>query len=199
MKGILGKKLGMSRVINADGNYIPVTIIECSPNTIHQLKTVEKDGYNAMVLGYDPRKKPTKTKKFYYLREVKVDSLDQLEKGKSVEVSAVFNEGDRIAVTGVTKGKGFQGVMKMWNYHGGPGSHGSHFKREPGSVGARAKPGKIHVGKKMATHMGSDTQTLKSSIAYIDAEKHLIGIKGPVPGSINSYVTIKKLHINAPK
>lgn len=193
MKGILGKKLGMTRVVKEDGNYIPVTIIQCSPNVIHQLKTADKDGYNAVVLGFEARKKPTKTKKFYYLKEVKVDSLDQLEKGKSVELASVLAEGDLITVTGVTKGKGFQGVMKMWNYHGGPRSHGSHFKREPGSVGARAKPGKIHRGKRMATHMGSDTQTLKSSIAYIDAENHLVGIKGPVPGSINSYVTIKKI------
>jgi large subunit ribosomal protein L3 len=193
MKGILGKKLGMTRVVKEDGNYIPVTIVQCSPNIIHQLKTTDKDGYNAIVLGFDARKKPTKTKKFYYLKEIKVDSLDQLEKGKSIDLAAVLTEGDLIAVTGVTKGKGFQGVMKMWNYHGGPRSHGSHFKREPGSVGARAKPGKIHRGKRMATHMGSDTQTLKSSIAYIDAENHLVGIKGPVPGSINSYVTIKKL------
>jgi large subunit ribosomal protein L3 len=193
MKGILGKKLGMTRVVKADGNYIPVTIVQCSPNVIHQLKTSEKDGYNAVALGFEARNKPTKTKKFYYVREIKVDSLDQLEKGKAIELSTVLAEGDLIAVTGVTKGKGFQGVMKMWNYHGGPRSHGSHFKREPGSVGARAKPGKIHRGKKMATHMGSDTQTLKSSIAYIDLENHLVGIKGPVPGSINSYVTIKKI------
>lgn len=193
MKGILGKKLGMTRVVKEDGNYIPVTIIECSNNVIHQLKTTEKDGYNAMVLGYAALKHPSKTKKFYHVKEVKVDTLDQLEKGKTLDVASVLAEGDRIAVTGTTKGKGFQGVMKMWNYHGGPGSHGSHFKREPGSVGARAKPGKIHLGKRMATHMGNDTQTLKSSIAYIDAEKNLIGIKGPVPGSINSYVTIKKL------
>jgi large subunit ribosomal protein L3 len=193
MKGILGKKLGMTRVVREDGNYIPVTIVQCTPNVIHQLKTAEKDGYNAVVLGFDPKRKPTKTKKFYYLREIKAETLDQLEKGKSVDIAGIFVEGDLVAVTGTTKGKGFQGVMKMWNYHGGPGGHGSHFKREPGSVGSRAKPGKIHRGHKMATHMGSDTQTLKSSIAYIDTENHLLGIKGPVPGSINSYVTIKKL------
>lgn len=193
MKGILGKKLGMTRVIKEDGNYIPVTIVQCSPNVIHQLKTAEKDGYNAMVLGLEARNKQTKTKKFHYVKEVKVENLDQIEKGKTLEISAVLTEGDKVAITGITKGKGFQGVMKMWNYHGGPGSHGSHFKREPGSVGARAKPGKIHRGKKMATHMGNETQTLKSSIAYIDLENHLVGIKGPVPGSINSFVTIKKL------
>lgn len=193
MKGILGKKLGMTRVLKDNGNYVPVTIVQCSPNTINQLKTEDKDGYNAIVLGFDNRKKPTKTKKFYYLREIKVDNLDQLEKGQTLEISSIFTEGDLITVTGVTKGKGFQGVMKMWNFQGGPASHGSHAIREPGSVGASAKPGKIHKGKRMARHMGSEQQTLKSSIAYIDPEQHLIGIKGPVPGAINSYVTIKKL------
>ena len=183
----------MTRVTREDGNYIAVTIVECTPNVIQQLKTAEKDGYNAMVLGFAPRKKPTKTKKFHYSREFKVESLDQLEKGKSIDANSVLAVGDAVAVTGTTKGKGFQGVMKMWNYHGGPRSHGSHFMREPGSVGARAKPGKIHKGKRMATRMGNETQTLKTSIEYIDAENHLVGIRGPVPGSINSYVTIKKI------
>ena len=193
MKGILGKKLGMTRIVNEIGNYIPITIVKCSDNVIHQIKTADKDGYDAVVLGFEARKHPTKTKKFYYVKEVKAETLDQLERGSSVTPEAVFTTGDLVTVTGVTKGKGQQGVMKRWNFRGGPGGHGSHFKREPGSVGARAKPGKIHPGKKMAGHMGSDTQTLRTSVAYIDPENSLIGIKGPVPGSINSYVTIKKL------
>ncbi len=193
MNGILGKKLGMTRIVEENGNYIPVTIILCTPNTIHQLKTAEKDGYNAMVLGFAPRKRPTKTKKYYYVREVKEDSLDEVKQGAEVTIDGVFEEGDKITITGVTKGKGFQGTMKRWNFHGGPASHGSHHKREPGSVGACASPGKIVRGMKMATRMGNEQQTLRSSVIYIDAEKHLIGIKGPVPGSINSYVTIKKL------
>lgn len=193
MKGILGKKLGMTRIVEENGNYIPVTIVECSPNIIHQLKTNEKDGYNAVVLGCAPRKHPSKTKKFYYVREIKADSLDELKQGASISIAEVFETGDRITVTGITKGKGFQGTMKRWNFHGGPASHGSHHKREPGSVGACAHPGKITRGMKMATRMGNDKQTRRSSVIYIDAENHLIGIKGPVPGSINSYVTIKKL------
>jgi large subunit ribosomal protein L3 len=192
MKGILGKKLGMTRIVKDNGIVIPVTILECQPNTITQVKTTEKDGYNAVVLGFDPKKKPTKTKKFYYLKEIKVDSTDSLEKGGAIDIS-LFAEGDAVALTGITKGKGFQGVIKRWNFAGGPGGHGSHFKREPGSVGARAKPGKIHPGKKLPGHMGNVQMTRKSSIEYINPEKHLIGIKGPVPGAINSYVTIKKL------
>lgn len=182
----------MTRVVKDDGNYVPVTIIQCAPNTIHQVKTVDKDGYDAIVLGFEPRKRPTKTKKFYKLQEFRVDPSEGAEKGKMVDLS-IFAEGDLISISGITKGKGQQGVMKRWNFHGGPGGHGSHFKREPGSVGARAKPGKIHLGKKLPGHMGSDKMTRKSSVAYIDMENNLIGIKGPVPGSINSYVTIKKL------
>ncbi len=192
MKGILGKKLGMTRVVKDNGIYVPVTIIQCTPNIIHQIKTADKDGYNAIALGFEARKRPTKTKKFYYVREFHVDSLDGLEKGAAIDLS-VLAEGDIISITGVTKGKGQQGVMKRYNFRGGPGGHGSHFMREPGSVGARAKPGKIHPGKKLPGHMGSDQMTRKSSVEYIDMENNLIGIKGPVPGSINSYVTIKKL------
>lgn len=199
MKGILGKKLGMTRVVNDEGNYVPVTIVHCSDNVIQQLKSTEKDGYNAVVLGFDARRNPTKTKKFYYVREIRVEAVDQLEKGGQIAPDAVLATGDLVSVTGTTKGKGVQGVMKRWNYHGGPGGHGSHFKREPGSVGARAKPGKIHRGKRMAGHMGSETQTLKTSVAYVDPEKKLIGIKGPVPGSVNSYVTIKKIDAKTSK
>lgn len=192
MKGILGKKLGMSRIVK-DGIYIPVTIVQCSPNIIHQIKTAEKDGYSAVALGFDPKKKPTKTKKFHLVKEFRFESTEGLEKGKTIDIAAILTEGDRIAVTSTTKGKGFQGVVRRFNFSGGPGSHGSHFHREPGSVGARAKPGKIHLGKKLPGRMGGEQQTLKTSVEYIDLENHLVGIKGPVPGSINSYVTIKKI------
>jgi len=193
MNGILGKKIGMTRVEKANGNYVPVTLIQCASNTIQQVKTVEKDGYNAVVLAFDAKKKPTKTKKFYYLKEMRVESPADFQKGNLIDLS-IFAEGDLISLTGITKGKGTQGVMKRWNFHGGPGSHGSHFKREPGSIGARCKPGKVHVGHKMAGRMGNEQMTIKkTSIEYIDLENNLIGIKGPVPGSVNSYVTIKKL------
>jgi len=192
MKGILGKKLGMTRVIRDDGIVVPITIIQCEPNTITQIKTADKDGYEAVVLGFDPIHKPTKTRKFHMVREFRFENPAELEKGKTIDIS-FFAEGDKISITGTTKGKGFQGVMKRHNFAGGPGGHGSHFKREPGSVGARAKPGKIHPGKKLAGRMGNETQTRKSEVAYLDLEKHLVGIKGAVPGSINSYVSIKKL------
>jgi large subunit ribosomal protein L3 len=192
MQGILGKKLGMTRIIQDDGRVIPITVVECEPNIVTQIKTAEKDGYPAIVLGFMQLAKPTKTKKFKMLREFKIKEGDEFKKGDRITVD-IFSEGDKVAITGNSKGKGFQGVMKRHNMAGGPKSHGSHFKREPGSVGARAKPGRIHRGKRMAGHMGNETITLKSSIAYLDKTKNILGIRGPLPGSINSLLTIKKL------
>jgi len=192
MKGILGKKLGMTRIIRDNCIVVPITIIQCNPNTIAQIKTTDKDGYEAVVLGFDPIHKPSKTRKFHFIREFRFDNNTELEKGKTIDISS-FTEGDKISITGTTKGKGFQGVMKRYNFAGGPGGHGSHFHREPGSVGACAKPGRIHRGKKLPGRMGGETQTRKSIVAYLDFEKHLVGIKGAIPGSINSYVSIKIL------
>jgi large subunit ribosomal protein L3 len=192
MKGILGKKIGMTRVIQDDGRVIPITVVECEPNEVAQIKTVEKDGYPALVLGFGKLAKPTKTKKFKLLREFRLAEGEQATPGEAVTVE-MFTEGDKIQITSTSKGKGFQGVVKRWHMHGGPGSHGSHFKREPGSVGARAKPGKIHRGKHMAGRMGGDQVSLKSSVVYLDKKKNLIGIAGPVAGPNNSYVSIKKL------
>jgi len=192
MKGILGKKLGMTRVIQDDGRVIPITVIECEPNVIAQIKTTAKDGYPAIVLGFMQLAKPTKTKKFRMMREFKVSEGEEFKKGEQVTVE-MFAEGDKVSVTGTSKGKGVQGVVKRYKMAGGPMTHGSHFKREPGSVGARAKPGKIHKGKHMAGHMGDETVTLRSSVAYMDKAKNILGIRGPLPGSINSLLTIKKL------
>lgn len=196
MIGILGKKLGMTRIVQENGQFIPATIIQCEPNSITQVKTTEKDGYNAVVLAFDAKKNPTKMKKFYRLREFKVEAPDQFKKGDLVDLG-IFKEGDEVSLTGVAKGKGFQGVVKRWGMRGGPASHGSHFHREPGSVGARAKPGKIHRGKHLPGRMGGQTVTVKkTSIVYLDPEKNIVGIKGAVPGATNSYVTIKKLNSN---
>jgi large subunit ribosomal protein L3 len=192
MKGILGKKLGMTRVIQDDGRVIPITVVECEPNTIAQIKTTEKDGYPAIVLGFMQRSRPTKTKKFKAVREFKVDNIGEFNQGEKLDIG-MFSEGEEVVISGTSKGKGVQGVMKRHNFAGGPGGHGSHFKREPGSIGARAKPGKVHKGKKMAGRMGGDTITVKTSIAYMDTRKNIIGLKGAVPGSINSLVIIKKI------
>ena len=182
----------MTRVIQDDGRVIPITVVECEPNIITQIKTAEKDGYPAIVLGFMQLPRPTKTRKFRFLREFKIAQGEQYKKGDKVTVE-IFGEGDAVMITGKSKGKGFQGVVRRFKMAGGPGSHGSHFKREPGSVGARAKPGRIHRGKHMAGHMGNETVTSKTSVIYLDKVKNLLGLKGALPGSINSFVTIKKL------
>jgi large subunit ribosomal protein L3 len=192
MKGILGKKLGMTRVIQDDGHVIPITVVECEPNIVTQIKTTEKDGYPAIVLGFMELSRPTKTKKFRHLREFKIGAEDQTQQGEKVTVE-IFQEGEPVIITGVSKGKGVQGVVRRHHMAGGPGSHGSHFKREPGSIGARAKPGKVHKGKRMSGRMGGETVTTKTLIAYLDKNKNILGIKGGIPGSINSLVTIKKI------
>jgi len=192
MSGILGKKLGMTRVFQDDGCVIPITLVECEPNEVVQVKTVEKDGYPAVVLGFAARKKPSKTKKFYHTKEFKITEGDTFNKGDKVTLD-LFKEIGEVEVTGISKGKGFQGVMKRHNFHGGPGSHGSLQHREGGSIGARAKPGRVEKGKKMAGHMGLGSITRRNiKVSYLDPEKNLIGLKGPVPGPIGSLVIIRK-------
>jgi large subunit ribosomal protein L3 len=194
MTGLIGKKLGMTRVIQDDGRVIPITVVQCDPNVVAQIKTVEKDGYPAIVLGFSPLKKPTKTRKFRVLKEFRIKGDENLKKGDIVNVE-IFKEGDKVVVTGTSKGKGFQGVVKKYHMAGGPGSHGSHFHREPGSVGARAKPGRILRGKRLPSRMGTDTVTTRTSVIYLDSQKNILGIQGPLPGSINSFVSLKKLSI----
>lgn len=193
MTGLIGKKLGMTRVIQDDGRVIPMTVIQCEPNVIAQIKTVEKDGYPAIVLGFSQLKKPTKTQKFRVLKEFRIKGDEQVNKGDTITVE-MFKEGDVVSVTGTSKGKGFQGVVKRHHMAGGPASHGSHFHREPGSVGARAKPGKILRGKRLPGHMGDETVTVRSSVVYLDSKKNIVGIKGAVPGSNNGIVSLKKLN-----
>lgn len=195
MTGLIGKKLGMTRVIQDDGRVIPMTVIQCEPNEVAQIKTVEKDGYPALVLGFSKIAKPTKTRKYYVLKEFRLSGSagdETVKPGDTVTVE-MFKEGDLVSVTGTSKGKGFQGVVKRHHMAGGPASHGSHFHREPGSVGARAKPGKILRGKRMAGHMGAETVTIRTSVVYLDTTKNLVGIKGAVPGGNKGIVSIKKL------
>lgn len=191
MSGILGRKIGMTRLIQDDGRVIPLTVIECSPNTVVQVKTVEKDGYPAIVLGFDALKKPTKNRKYRFLREFRIETADSLKTGDLMNVE-LFAVGDEAKVTSTSKGKGFQGVMKRHHFGGGKRTHGSHMKREPGSIGARARPGKVHKGKRMAGHMGIDRITEMKEIVYVDTTKNLLGIKGAVAGANGSLVIIRK-------
>lgn len=190
MLGILGQKLGMTRVIQDDGRVIPITVVRCEPNVIAQIKTVEKDGYPALVLGLSPLKNPTKTQKYHFMKEIKGEA--DVKQGDAVTIE-IFEEGEEVSISGVSKGKGFQGVIRRYNFGRGPMSHGSHHKRQPGSVGANASPGRIHRGKKLPGRMGTVTISLKkTSVVYLDKKNNIIGIKGPIPGGNKSLVTIKK-------
>lgn len=190
MPGIIGKKLGMSQIIEDDGRVIPVTFIKCDPNTVVEVKTKERNGYPAIVLGFDAYKHPSRNQKFKVVKEFRVEKSEDYQKGQELDLNRL-KEMKVVTVMGTSKGKGFQGVMRRHNFKGGPGAHGSHFHREPGSIGMRAKPGRVLKGHRMAGHMGLDQVTLKNrSVVRLIAEKALLAIKGPVPGAINSYVFI---------
>ena len=180
----------MTRVFQDDGRVIPITVIECTPNEVTQVKTTEKDGYPAIVLGFSELKKPRKTKKFQFSREFKSD--EARKKGDKITLES-FKDVETVQVVGVSKGKGFQGVIKRYNFSRGPETHGSHHHRKPGSIGACAKPGRVHKGKKLPGRMGTDKLTLRSvKVAYLDNEKNLIGLKGPVPGPNGALIVIQK-------
>ncbi len=191
MPGIIGKKLGMSQVIQDDGRVIPVTFVHCQPNTVVQVKTEETDGYPAIVLGFDAYKNPSKNKSFKMLKEFRVDNSGDYKKGQKVDLSTLKTV-ETVTVTSVSKGKGYQGVIKRHNFARGPETHGSHHHREPGSIGMSAKPARVMKGKKMPGHMGFRKVTLKNRpVVKLVPEKELIAIKGPVSGANNSYVYIK--------
>lgn len=193
MSGILGKKLGMTRIFQEDGHVIPITVVQCEPNTVVQIKTIEKDGYPAIVLGFLKRKKQTKTKKFYHLKEFRVEDPSKYTKGAEVTVKDFEGVEEVAKVTAVSKGKGYQGVIKRHHFSRGPETHGSHHHREPGSIGARAKPGRVEVGKEMPGQMGFDQVTIKHiKIAHLDTAQNLIGLRGAVPGPIGGLVIIQK-------
>ncbi len=194
--GLIAKKVGMSRVFLPSGEAVAVTYLQIEPNTVVRTKTKEKDGYDAVVLGTGAKEWKSRKGKAHvrYARqkEWQVASLDGLEPGKTVSAE-IFEPESRVTVVGVSKGKGFQGVMKRHGFSGGPASHGSHFKREPGSVGMRARPGRIFKGHRMAGHMGMDQITLQHRpVVAVDAEKGVIAVKGPVPGPNGSFVFVTK-------
>ena len=203
MKGILGKKVGMTQVFDENGAVVPVTIVEAGPCFITQKKTVEKDGYNAIQVGFSgvPEKRLNKpfnghlkksgVSAVKYLREFRVDDPDVYEEGQQIDVS-VFNVGDKVDVTGTSKGKGFAGVVKRHHFRGGPKTHGQSDRwRAPGSVGAGSTPGRVFKGVRMAGRMGNDRVTVQNlRVALVDPEKNLLGIKGAVPGGKNGLIII---------
>lgn len=192
MTGILGRKVGMTRVIADDGGVIPVSVIECSPNEITQIKTTEKDGYPALILGFDELKKPQKTRKFRHLAEFKIESESEQKKGDKISV-AEFSEIKLVKVSGISKGKGTAGVIKRHNFSRGPESHGSHHHRQPGSSsGAVTGTGRVPKGKRFPGRMGSDKVTKRNvPLVAVDLEKNLLVVKGSLPGSIGTLIRIE--------
>jgi len=194
MKFILGKKIKMSQIFDKEGNVIPVTIVEAGPCYVTQLKTKEKDGYQAVQIGFEKlkEKKITKSKikkPFRYLREFK-DEIKNYQLGQEINVS-IFKEGDLVSVSGISKGKGFQGGVKRWGFSGRPASHGTkHEERTIGSVGA-STPSRVIKGKKMPGRTGGKRVTIKNlEIVKVEPEKNLLYIKGALPGSRGSLLEI---------
>lgn len=201
-KGILGRKIGMTQVFAENGDLIPVTVIEAAPNVVLQKKTVETDGYNAVQLGFEDKReklsnKPAKghvakanTAPKRFIREFRNVNVDEYEVGQEVKVE-IFAEGDVIDVTGVTKGKGFQGVIKRHGQSRGPMSHGSRYHRRPGSMGPVA-PNRVFKQKKLPGQMGGIVATIQNlTVVKVDTERNLLLVKGNVPGSKKALVTVK--------
>lgn len=200
---IYGKKIGMTQVFDEDDRVLPITVIQAEPNKICQVKTGDTDGYEAVQLGFGTIKESKVNKPMAghfkkqgvdptrYLREVRVDTASEYQVGDEVTV-ANFAEAKKVDVTGTSKGKGFAGVMKRYNFGGGPGGHGSHFHRAPGSVGQCATPSRVFKGLKLPGHMGCETVTTKNlSVVKIDEDQNLILVKGAVPGGKNALVRIR--------
>ena len=200
---LLGKKLGMTRVFTEDGRWVPVTVLEAGPCTIVQRKTGDTDGYDAIQVGFGEAKeiRCTKPELGHFkkagltpkrvLREFRVESGSELKAGDQIK-SDIFKAGDRIDISGTTKGKGFQGVIKRHNMHGGPAAHGSMFHRAPGSIGQSADPSKVYKGKRLPGHMGQVGRTIQNvEVVRVDAERNIVRVRGAVPGANGGLVVLK--------
>jgi large subunit ribosomal protein L3 len=203
MKGLIGTKLGMTQIFADDGRRIPVTVVKVGPCVVLQKKSVTQDGYNAIQIGFGEKKSYKATKAlvghcsaadkgvFRYLRELRLDKTDQYAVGDELGAS-VFGVGELVDVTGTSKGKGFQGVVKRWGFKGGRMSHGSCFHRAPGSIGTSATPSRVFKGTKMPGQLGNKRiTTQRLQIVRIDVEENLLLIKGAIPGATNGLVLVK--------
>lgn len=199
MKGIIAKKIGMTQIFDKNGKIVPMTILKAGPCKVIQKKTKEKDGYEAVQLGFEEIKEkrvnnPLKghMKKvgeyFRYLKEIRDFNKNE---GEVIEVD-IFKQGEKVKVTGLSKGKGFQGVMKRWGMAGGFDSHGSTSHRRVGAIGNRLTPQKVFKGKRMPGHMGYDTVSIRNlEVVFIDKDNNLIGVKGAVPGPNGGILIIR--------
>jgi large subunit ribosomal protein L3 len=202
---LIGKKIGMSRYFIDEGNSLPVTIVKAGPCVVIQKKTQDKDGYEAIQVGFEEQKgnrlnKPLKghlekagNKYFSVLREIQVDDSSQFELGQEIR-SDIFTIGELVNVTGHSKGRGFSGVMKRWGFSGGRKTHGSRSHRVPGSIGMSATPGRVLKGKKLPGQKGNEKRTIKNlQVIDIRPDMDLVVIKGAIPGSRNGILEIRKV------
>ncbi len=203
-KGIIGKKLGMSQIFHEEGGVVPVTVVQAGPCTVVQVKTPERDHYSAVQLGFEERDAKRLTKPlqnhfqkaqvpaFRYLREFPTDESGSFQVGQKITVEG-FRVGDRVDVIGVSKGKGFMGVVKRWGFRGGRATHGSMFHRAPGSIGASSYPSRVWPGQRMGGHQGDQQTTLQNlEIVDIRPRQNLLLIKGAVPGGPRGLVLIRE-------
>ena len=202
-KGLIGRKVGMTQIFDEKGNVIPVTVIEAGPCIVAQVKTIETDGYNAIQLGFGDVKekhinKPerghfAKANLAYkkHLREFRIEDIQSVKVGDEIKAD-IFQEGEKIDVQGISKGKGFQGVIKRHGQHRGPMGHGSMYHRRPGSMGSTSTPGRVFKGKKLPGHMGKVTVTVQTlDVVRVDMDKNVILVKGSVPGNKGAILKIK--------
>jgi large subunit ribosomal protein L3 len=203
--GLIGRKVGVTQVFQGDGTMVAVSVLAIQPNTVTRLRTEDRDGYTAVQLGAHPAKRLTKpeagqlkdlpgdARLLGSIREFRVDSVDSYELGQAIGLGDLFNEGDLVDVTGVSKGKGFAGHIKRHNFHRGPTTHGSDHHREPGSIGPGTTPGRVYKGMKMAGHMGDDRVTVKKlRVVRADIDRNLLLVKGSLPGPRGSLILVKK-------
>ena len=203
-KAILATKIGMTQIFAEDGELIPVTVLQAGPCEVTQVKTVENDGYSAVQVGFQDMREKLSTKPMKghfekagvsvkrFVREFKLDDAENYELGQKITVD-VFEAGDKVDATAISKGKGFQGAIKRLGQHRGPMAHGSKFHRHQGSNGACSSPSKVFKGKGMPGHMGSVKVTTQNlEVVRVDADKNLLLIKGAVPGAKKALITVKE-------
>lgn len=202
-KAILGKKLGMTQIFTADGLIVPVTVVEAGPCPVVQKKTVDHDGYSAIQVGFGSLREKLANKPrlgsfkkagvepMRHLRELKLDDSDGYEVGQTIKAD-MFEQGDFIDISGVSKGKGFQGAIKRWNQSRGRMSHGSHYHRRVGSMSGCSSPSRVFKSKRLPGHMGSENVTIQNlEVVRVDAERNLLLIKGAVPGAKGTLVFVR--------
>lgn len=186
MNGMLGKKIGMTQVFDADGCVVPVTVIKCGPCSILQIKTESRDGYNAVQLGFKDRSAKN------FIKEVRNQGSEDYKVGQEINVS-LFSQGEFVDIAGTSIGRGFQGGIKRWNWSRGPETHGSMSHRAPGSIGASAFPSRVVKGHHLPGHMGNHRVSVQNlEVIKVDRDNHLLIVKGSLPGHKNSYLLISK-------